>query len=305
MAGIAQAVAASGTSLYLARAVDRRRLGLAFGVRQAAAPAATILAGLCVPLVAGDTSWRWPFAVAAVLSVLIALATPGLTASQRVVPTGATSAPRRLMVRLAVGAGFATVSTVALATFLVDSAVLAGVPNGRAGVVVAASGLVGLVMRLVSGIHADRRDGGNLVVVSRMLYGATIVFVLLSLERANLFYLAAPLAFSASWGYQALLQLAIVRGNTAHQEVLPVSSTAGASSARSSDLRCSVGWPGTCRTRRCGLPREVRRSWPPRCSCPSYAVPTSLAVGSESIRPPSTSATVELPRRSDVAHGCR
>src|SRR5919107_1756562 len=53
------------SNLTLARSVPAHRLGLSFGVKQAAIPLATLLAGAAVPLVALTIGWRWAYVMAA------------------------------------------------------------------------------------------------------------------------------------------------------------------------------------------------------------------------------------------------
>ena len=54
---------ASNTSL--SRQVPAGRQGLSFGVKQAAIPVSTLLAGAAVPVVALTVGWRWAFVLAA------------------------------------------------------------------------------------------------------------------------------------------------------------------------------------------------------------------------------------------------
>ena len=60
--GLANAVSHPAANLSLAREVPAGRQGLSFGIKQAAIPAATLLAGLAVPTVAVTLGWRWAFA---------------------------------------------------------------------------------------------------------------------------------------------------------------------------------------------------------------------------------------------------
>jgi MFS family permease len=53
---------ASNTSL--SRHVPARRQGLTFGIKQAAIPVSTLLAGAAVPVVALTVGWRWAFVLA-------------------------------------------------------------------------------------------------------------------------------------------------------------------------------------------------------------------------------------------------
>src|SRR5687767_8131172 len=58
------------SNLTLARSVPAHRLGLSFGVKQAAIPMATLLAGAAVPAVALTIGWRWAYVIAAGLALL-------------------------------------------------------------------------------------------------------------------------------------------------------------------------------------------------------------------------------------------
>jgi len=56
--GLGNAIAHPSPHLLLAGEVPQERQGLAFGVKQAAIPAATLLAGLAVPILAVTVGWR-------------------------------------------------------------------------------------------------------------------------------------------------------------------------------------------------------------------------------------------------------
>lgn len=105
--GIAQ-LAASAT---VADSVPPRRQGVAFGVKEAARPAATLLCGIAVPLVV-LVDWRWAFVACAALALLL------LPAS-----SSRANAPARTRVRAAVPAGRAPLALVMLAVAALGSAV--------------------------------------------------------------------------------------------------------------------------------------------------------------------------------------
>src|SRR5215211_9170273 len=79
LGGLANAVSHPATNLSLAREVSSGRQGLSFGVKQAAIPAATLLAGLAVPSVAVTFGWRWAFAGGAALALAVAAFVPAGT----------------------------------------------------------------------------------------------------------------------------------------------------------------------------------------------------------------------------------
>ncbi|WP_309246228.1 MFS transporter [Verrucosispora sioxanthis] len=65
VAGTANALGQLSSNALLARHVPPRRQGLSFGVKQAAIPVSTLLAGVAVPTLALTVGWRWAFVAAA------------------------------------------------------------------------------------------------------------------------------------------------------------------------------------------------------------------------------------------------
>ncbi|MCM0678783.1 MFS transporter, partial [Micromonospora phytophila] len=65
LSAAANALGQLSSNAALARHVPARRQGLSFGVKQAAIPVSTLLAGVAVPTVALTAGWRWAFVAAA------------------------------------------------------------------------------------------------------------------------------------------------------------------------------------------------------------------------------------------------
>ncbi|HEX5494699.1 MAG TPA: MFS transporter, partial [Mycobacteriales bacterium] len=65
VAGLGNGGVQTAANEILVHSVSVARQGFAFGVKQAAIPAATLLAGLAVPAVGASVGWRWAFAGAA------------------------------------------------------------------------------------------------------------------------------------------------------------------------------------------------------------------------------------------------
>lgn len=72
--GLSKRIMEPASNRLLVTSVGPRRLGLAFGIKQSAPPAAVMLAGLSVPLVAAVWGWRSAFYASGVLAILLALA---------------------------------------------------------------------------------------------------------------------------------------------------------------------------------------------------------------------------------------
>lgn len=201
------------SNLTLARSVPAHRLGLSFGVKQAAIPLATLLAGAAVPAVALTVGWRWAFVIGAGLALLALIGAPrGDVAHVRAHRAPGERATAALAV-LGVASGLASATATALGIFLVASAVDRGIDPGLAGLVLAMGSVVGLSVRLLHGWLADRRDGGHIAVVAGSLALGAGGFALLAVPGTPALVIGTILAFGLGWAWPGLLQFAVVRLN--------------------------------------------------------------------------------------------
>ena len=201
------------SNLTLASSVPASRLGLSFGIKQAAIPIATLLAGAAVPTVALTVGWRWAFLIGAGLAVLALFITPrdapGRTPSTAAPGERATAA----LAVLGVAAGLAAAAANALGIFLVASAVQRGIEPGVAGLTLTFGSVVGLVLRLLHGWLADRRSGGHIAVVAGSLVFGAGGLALLAVPGTWALVLGTTLGFGLGWAWPGLLQFAVVRLN--------------------------------------------------------------------------------------------
>jgi len=215
LAGVSNALAQIGTNEALGRVVPRRRQGLAFGIKQAAVPAATLLAGLALPALGLTLGWRAAFAGAALVAVGYLLLAPGAAAATRSpardAPHGHRLPGRRALVVMAVAAALGSGSAFGLGAFLVLSAVRAGLTPGRAGLLLAAGSGLSVGIRLFVGWRADARDGRHLDLVVAMLGSGAIGMGLLATGSSALLLPGTVLAFALGWGWPGLLNFAVVR----------------------------------------------------------------------------------------------
>lgn len=223
LAGMVNALLQPASNLFLARAVPPDRLGLAFGVKQSAIPAAFLVGGLAVPALALTVGWRWAFVAGTGLALAAAAAVP------EVPPPPAdpdprlpdADAPRRLTYAFAVGACFAAAAAGVLGTFLVSGAVEVGLGDATAGLLAAAGSAVSVGTRLLLGLRADRVGSGHLRVVAGMLLCGAGGFALLASGGALAFVIGTPAAFALSWAWPGLFNLAMVR----HHPQAPAAAT--------------------------------------------------------------------------------
>jgi MFS family permease len=217
LAGTANALAQPAANLVISQALPLRRQGLGFAVKQSAIPASTMLAGLAVPAIALTAGWRWAFVGSALLSLASAGAVPGAARRQdRPAPAtfdGPGRAPMGTMAVLSLGIGLGAAAAGTLGAFLVSAGVEAGLAPGTAGLTLTLGSAVGITVRLLAGLRADRRHGGHLRVVAIMLALGSVAFALFATGRPGVIVAAVPLAFGAGWAWPGLFNLAVVLAN--------------------------------------------------------------------------------------------
>ncbi|MEU7931473.1 MFS transporter [Micromonospora echinofusca] len=212
LAGTANALGQLASNAALARHVPPRRQGLSFGVKQAAIPVATLLAGAAVPTVALTAGWRWAF-VAAAGAALAALPTvpareprPARTAA----PARAGRATAALVVVGAAGT-FAAAAANALGTFVVDSAAGRGLTPGLAGLTLTLGSAVCVGARVTVGWLADRRATGHVALIAGMLVVGAAGLGLLAVAGPVPLVAGVLLGFGLGWAWPGLMTFAVVR----------------------------------------------------------------------------------------------
>lgn len=214
VAGLASALAQVGANLHLATRIDPSRQGFAFGIKQSGIPAATLLGGLAVPLVALTVGWRWAFAVGAALVLVVVALIPG--AGLRATRGEKKQVDRRNvpgLVVLSLAGALGSAAANAMGSYLVDSSVSAGLGEAAAGLLFAAGSLAGLSMRVGAGWLADRRIGGRLLWVAGLFLFGSVGFLLQATRQPSLLVPATLLCFAGGWGWPGLFNFMVVIRN--------------------------------------------------------------------------------------------
>jgi MFS family permease len=213
VAGMGNAFAQPSANLLLARGVPIARQGFFFGVKQAAVPITTLLAGISVPLIGLTIGWRWAFVIVTLGSLLLPFISPRPpreTKRRAAPPRG--DVDRLPLIVLAAGAMLGAAAANSIGVFLVASAVDAGLAASIAGYLLAVGSALGIITRLIVGALADRREGAHLVRVAIMLAGGCVGFALLAIaEPPVLFLIGTSIAFIAGWGWNGLFTFSVVR----------------------------------------------------------------------------------------------
>ena len=216
LGGLANAISHPATHLFMARKVPQGRQGLAFGVKQAAIPTATLLAGLAVPSLATTVGWRWAFVASATLALVVSLLVPKEDPGagphrpkDKVTQTGDARLGPLLLLALGMALGSAAANP--LGVFIVESSVAAGIEVGAAGLLLALGSAVGIGVRVLLGWFTDRREGGSLNLVAGMMALGTLGFLLLAGGAGWVLVIGVVLAFGAGWGWPGLFNFAVVK----------------------------------------------------------------------------------------------
>jgi MFS family permease len=240
VSAIANALGQLASNAALAQRVPVRRQGFSFGVKQAAIPLSTLLAGAAVPTVALTVGWRWAFVLAAGLAMAAmplvppdggqgrqrgqgGRAAPGADAGQATAGAAERRAADRqeverhrdrataALIVIGVAATLAAGAANALGTFLVDASVGRGLDPGLAGLTLTFGSVVCIAARLLGGWLADHRDGGHVAVIGGMLACGAVGLGLLTLPGPVALLFGVALGFGLGWSWPGLMNFAVVR----------------------------------------------------------------------------------------------
>ncbi len=206
-------------NLFVSRAIPPRRQGFAFGVKQAAVPLATFLAGLAVPTVALTIGWRFAYLATAPLGVIFFFLTP-----KSVLPTRdelanqiSSSRPAPIpMAMLGIGMGLGTGAANSFGAFIVSFAVHAGWKPGFAGLLIVVGSAIGVTARIGHGLAADRRHGKHFLVAAGSVAIGGAGYLLLATAYSWIILPATVICYGAGWGWNGLFIFGLVRNFPRH-----------------------------------------------------------------------------------------
>ena len=217
LGGLSFAFLDPGLAVVIDSHVDPRSQGLAFGVKEASIPTATLLAGLAVPVIALEHGWRWAFLLGVVPLAVVAVGLRRVDGQRRAAPpttdASATSVSRRTLGIVATSAACASTASSGIGVFLTESAVAMGMAEGAAGLLLAAGSVAGIVTRVTTGIRADRDGGPQLHTIWVMMAVGAVSMALAAAGSLPLLVVGAVGAFAGGWGWTGLLFLTLVRAN--------------------------------------------------------------------------------------------
>jgi len=160
LAGLGMALGSPASNQVVALVVPPGRQGAAFGLKTSAAPAATLIAGALLPLVAVRYGWEWSFRLMALAALVAVGLVPRKLLRPAIRPSHRLRGRPPLMGRLgllALTAGFANAASTGMAAFYVESASRKCIDAGVAGALLTVGAATGIGARVLWGWWADRR----------------------------------------------------------------------------------------------------------------------------------------------------
>jgi predicted MFS family arabinose efflux permease len=213
--GSAIAIALPATNRLMVNSVPIGRRGLGFGIKQSSLPAASVLAGLSIPLIALTVGWRYAFWIGSGLSIAVLVAIGRRSPEARQAARQRTKPPpvdhKGLLVVMGIAFGIGNFASSAMPAFYVDSAVEAGTNAGVAGTVLAVAGLCAIAVRFGSGIASDRIEAGHLRLCALLLTIGAAGQAMLATGAPQWMAAGVLIGMGGVWGVNGVFWYALMR----------------------------------------------------------------------------------------------
>ncbi len=213
--GASNALGHPSSNSLIIRHVRQAGRALAFGVKQAAIPIASVITGASLPLIVAAFGWRWAFAPASVLCLLLLLWIRGLAQDPRHT-RGAVHArarlPRAAMpFLLTVGATtlIGSFQSNAMGAFIVSGAHQVGISSSGSGVLLLVASLTAAGMRTFAGWIVGRSHGKALLAVAVLMLSGAGGLALMSGPASWQFVVGGIIAFAGAYGWPGLIHFVV------------------------------------------------------------------------------------------------
>ncbi|MFP5322049.1 MAG: MFS transporter [Acidimicrobiia bacterium] len=212
VAGSAVGLVDTGAARAFGDAVPERRHGLAFGTKEASVPAAALVAGLSIPVLADRAGWRAAFVLAALLAPLVWLVVPRLDATRPARDDAGAGRIPGALVLYAAGVALAVASATAAGTLLVPAIESRGWAEDDAGLLLALASVASITVRVLAGVRGDRRPTGTWAMLTTLItVGAAGALLLAAVEGGVAGVVGSLAVIGAGWGWTGLAFQTAVR----------------------------------------------------------------------------------------------
>jgi predicted MFS family arabinose efflux permease len=213
LGGAAVGLVDTGVARAFDDAVPDVRQGLAFGVKEASVPAASLAAGLSIPVLVDRTGWRAAFVLGAVLAPVVWGTVPRITStSGGRAGDGVGERLPAALVLFAAGVGAACAAATAAGTLLVPAFEDRGWSESGAGWLLAGASLASIGVRVVAGVRSDGRPQGSWRQLTILVaVGASGAVLLAATAGPVMGAVGAVAVIGAGWGWTGLAYVTAVR----------------------------------------------------------------------------------------------
>ena len=215
ISGLAIGFANTGFARLIASIVPSSSRGFAFGVKEAAIPAASLTVGLAIPLLAVSLGWQSVAWVGVIPLLILVLTFPRVEPRvPRRIEADHSLPDRPVRIRrpavAAMAAALATAAAAGAKVFITETAATVGMSASAAGVLLVVAGLSGVVARVAMGKRVDRRTGTAVQMTSTMMLVGCVAMVMGAIGGPLLLVLAAIGVFAGAAGWSGLFLHAMV-----------------------------------------------------------------------------------------------
>lgn len=216
--GIGNGLGGPTANMVVADRMEASVMGIAYGIKQSAVPAATLLGGIAVPLFVVGWGWRPTIVGAAILAFLSLAIIPHSAGRGR--PATAKPGQRKPgldALTIATGAAFmfGIAAATSMSTLLSAFAVGEGFSPTFAGLTLSAGSAGAIVVRIVAGRLADKDLLDGAAVSAGMMVVGAIGFLGITTGTSVGIAGGAFVAYAIGWGWSGLMILNLMRAHTA------------------------------------------------------------------------------------------
>ncbi|MEM7143067.1 MAG: MFS transporter [Actinomycetota bacterium] len=213
VAAVGNAINQPSNNTFISGGVPQHRRGVAMGIKQAAIPTSTGLAGLALPTIAVSLGWEAAYVGAAILAAIAVLAMPHVDPPIAPPKTRVRYRPSPLMMRVAVGACFGAMAVANVGTFLVRTLEDAGFSRTLAGTVQVVGSVLLISGRVGWGALMDRHSWNRFGFATGLLVLGTLAYPLIATGHTVLAVAGGLGAYAFGWSWPGVVHLATVEKN--------------------------------------------------------------------------------------------
>ena len=213
LAGAAVGLVDTGAARAFGDTVPSSRHGIAFGAKEASVPAASLAAGLSIPVLAEQLGWRSAFVAGALLAPVVWALVPAMSAT-RPPAQDAGAAPERRgpLLLFATGVALGCGAATAASTLLVPAIEDRGWRESDAGLLLALASAASIAVRLGAGSRGDRRPRSTWAMVATLLgIGASGAVLLAATSAGPAGVIGAVAVIGGGWGWTGIAYQTAVR----------------------------------------------------------------------------------------------